>query len=350
MPNSRSARYPDPLSLAPAVLIALCCLARSRHVREAPPLPMAEFDTLKAAANALSAVNRTLIAFHHALGRSAANDGATTASLGELLTRVDAVHRAVGDIVSANLTSCEEGDARGFRHRPGPGGPWLDMSAMADAALVRLRRPDGSGRAVGDGQSLRRRRGTSTTSVTSACDRACLKFALRYRYATVLLAGQTRAMTVRGSRRVFVMVMLTPAAIALASEANYPTPDILLDAGGGVHVVERRLPPLGVVFAQFLAVGRHRRADCSAGSAPQRVGPNPAGDRQRRASEPPPPTQGAALPATLQTTIACATPAQFQPTAKGRHHRPQHARAPGRSRRGARCARRRPARRLGVSS
>ena len=81
------------------------------HVREAPPLPMAELDTLKAAVNALSAVNRTLIDLRHALGRSASTDAAITACLGELLARVDAVHRAVGDVVRANLISWEAGDA-----------------------------------------------------------------------------------------------------------------------------------------------------------------------------------------------------------------------------------------------
>lgn len=80
------------------------------HVREDPSLPSAELDTLKAAVNALSAVNRTLIEFNQALGRTDLTDRAITASLGELLTRVDAVHRAVGDLVRANLISWEAGD------------------------------------------------------------------------------------------------------------------------------------------------------------------------------------------------------------------------------------------------
>ncbi len=65
---------------------------------------------LRSTVNALSAVNRTLIELNHALGRSSSTDGAITASLGELLTRVDAVHRAVGDLVRANLISWEAGD------------------------------------------------------------------------------------------------------------------------------------------------------------------------------------------------------------------------------------------------
>ena len=81
------------------------------HVREAPPLPMAEIDSRKLAANALSAVNRTLIELHHTVGLSASNAGAVTTCLGELLTRVDAVHRAVGDVVRSNLISWEAGDA-----------------------------------------------------------------------------------------------------------------------------------------------------------------------------------------------------------------------------------------------
>lgn len=81
------------------------------HVREAPPLPMAELDALKAAANALSAVHRTLIELGHAIDRSSPDDAAITACLRELLARIEAVRQAVGDLVRANLISWEADDA-----------------------------------------------------------------------------------------------------------------------------------------------------------------------------------------------------------------------------------------------
>ena len=80
------------------------------HVRKAPPMPTVELDTLKVTVNALSAVNRTLIELRCALGPSHSTGGGTTALLGDLLTRVHAVHQAVGDVVRANLISWEAGD------------------------------------------------------------------------------------------------------------------------------------------------------------------------------------------------------------------------------------------------